>query len=81
MVEIKFQLIPKLFLWDKILIQLAKILDNARWTIDSYSYSRVSLCEEIVYTMQYFLYYAHMGINIILTLWIILKISLITLLN
>lgn len=34
--------------WDKILIQLAKILDDARWTIENHSSGRVELCESLI---------------------------------
>lgn len=44
--------------WDKLLVQLAYMLDNTRWNIDNYSRPRVELCEKIIVTLQPLLHYA-----------------------
>lgn len=45
-------------LWDALVTRLAKLLDDARWTIDSYSSVKVELCESIIVCLQPLLQFA-----------------------
>jgi len=44
-------------IWDKLLAQLAKIMDDVRWNIHNYSSIRVDVCELIIVTIQPILIY------------------------
>ncbi|VVC27145.1 Hypothetical protein CINCED_3A011748 [Cinara cedri] len=44
--------------WDKLLIQLAMLLEDTRWNIENFSRQRVELCEKIIVTIQPILNYA-----------------------
>lgn len=44
-------------IWDKLLAQLAKIMDDVRWNIHNYSSIRVDICELIIVTIQPILIY------------------------
>jgi len=50
--------LPYIEIWDKVLLQLARVLDDARWTINNYSAARVELCEKIISTIQPLVHYA-----------------------
>jgi len=58
LLECQLMTLPDIDVWDKLLIRLAKILDEARWTIENYSTSRVFLCEALITTAQPILHYA-----------------------
>lgn len=54
--------LPDIDVWDELLIQLAKILDDARWTIENYSPVKVDLCDKIITAIQPLLHYtAYIG--------------------
>ncbi|CAH1731132.1 uncharacterized protein LOC114130279 isoform X2 [Aphis gossypii] len=51
-------------IWDKLLAQLAKIMDDVRWNIHNYSSIKVDVCESIIVTIQPILIYnTHYGGN------------------
>lgn len=56
--ECRIMTFPHLEVWDKLLIQLGRILDDARWNINNYSTTRVELCENIILTIQPLVHYA-----------------------
>jgi len=45
-------IVSHLHSWDKIVIQLATLLDHVRWDIHNYSPIRVEICESIISTIQ-----------------------------
>lgn len=45
--------------WDKLLVTLARVLDDARWNLDNYSPVRVKLCEKIILTLKHLLQYTN----------------------
>jgi len=55
--ECHIMTLPYIEIWDRLLIQLAKILDDARWTINNYSAVRVEICEKMIVTIQPLLQY------------------------
>lgn len=55
--------------WDKLLVQLANLLEDSRWNIENYSRERVELCEKIIVTLQPLLHYAaYIGIHNLINL-------------
>lgn len=55
-------------IWDTLLIKLAQILDDARWTINNFSPVKAELCEMIIMTIQPLLHYAgFIGMNNLIT--------------
>lgn len=58
--------LPDIDVWDELLIQLAKILDDARWTIETYSLVKTELCDKIIVAIQPLLHYtAYIGKKIL----------------
>jgi len=55
--ECHIMTLPYIEIWDRLLIQLAKILDDARWSINNYSAIRVEICEKMIVTIQPLLHY------------------------
>ncbi|XP_050426434.1 uncharacterized protein LOC126836822 [Adelges cooleyi] len=55
--------LPNVDVWGALIFRLAKILDHARWNLETYSPSRVDLCEKISLTVylviEHFLSVAH----------------------
>ncbi|XP_050530011.1 uncharacterized protein LOC126899296 isoform X2 [Daktulosphaira vitifoliae] len=49
---------PDLEILDTLIFQLAKILDDARWNVETFSPCRVNLCEKIIATLQPLLHHA-----------------------
>lgn len=71
---------PDVDIWDKLLVKLAYILEDARWTIENYCTERVELCEVLITTIQPILHYAsYIGMNkfimIIIVNWFLCHIS------
>jgi len=56
--ECHIMTLPYIEIWDTLLIKLAKILDDARWSINNYSAVRVEICEKMIVTIQPLLHYA-----------------------
>lgn len=67
---------PDLNIWDELIIKLAKILDDARWSVHNYSSVKTELCEKVIMTIQPLLNYgSYIGNdNSIILLFIIIII-------
>lgn len=62
--ECQLMSLPDIDIWDTLVIQLGKIMDDARWTIETYSTTRVKICENIILCLQPLLHFACcIGIN------------------
>jgi len=56
--ECHIMTLPYIEIWDRLLIQMAKILDDARWTITDFTLSKVEICEKLIITIQPLMQYA-----------------------
>jgi len=56
--ECQLMTLPDIDLWDTLLTRLAKVLDDARWNIETYSTIRVQVCENVVLCLQPLLHFA-----------------------
>lgn len=55
--ECHIMTLPYIEIWDTLLIKLAKILDDARWSINNYTSIKVEICEKMIVTIQPLLHY------------------------
>lgn len=76
--ECQIMSLPYIEMWDTLLIKLAKVLDDARWSINNYSAVRVEICEKMIVTILPLLHYVsfidNQGMYIYIICNVILKI-------